>query len=51
MTKNYLEFEKEIKNLEEEVKSLKSPFGVEGISEANTNKIKNTQEQIRSEFR
>jgi len=51
MTKNYLEFEKEIKNLEEEVKSLKSPFGAEGISEVNTNKIKNTQEQINEKLR
>ena len=31
--KNYLEFEKEIKTLEEEVDNLKSPFGSEGISE------------------
>jgi len=44
--KNYLEFEKEIKSLEEEVDSLKSPFGSEGISEVDTQKIKNTQEQI-----
>jgi acetyl-CoA carboxylase carboxyl transferase subunit alpha len=44
--KNYLEFEKEIKSLEEEVDSLKSPFGSEGISEVDTQKIKDTQEQI-----
>ena len=44
--KNYLEFEKEIKALEEEVDGLKSPFGSEGISEVDTNKIKNTQQEI-----
>tara|TARA_B100002051_G_C16655125_1_gene596068 strand:- start:157 stop:1269 length:1113 start_codon:yes stop_codon:yes gene_type:complete len=44
--KNYLDFEKEIKALEEEVESLKSPFGVEGISEVDTSKIKNTQKEI-----
>ena len=31
--KNYLDFEKEIKALEQEVDGLKSPFGSEGISE------------------
>jgi len=44
--KNYLEFEKEIKSLEEEVEGLKSPFGSEGISEVDTQKIKSTQEEI-----
>ena len=43
--KNYLEFEKEIKALEQEVDSLKSPFGSEGISEVDTQKIKNTQKR------
>ena len=38
--KNYLEFEKEIKNLEQEVDELKSPFGSEGISEVDTKKLK-----------
>ena len=38
--KNYLDFEKEIKALEQEVDGLKSPFGSEGISEVDTNKIK-----------
>ena len=41
--KNYLDFEKEIKELEQEVDGLKSPFGSEGISEVDTNKIKNIQ--------
>ncbi len=44
--KNYLDFEKEIKLLEQEVDNLKSPFGSEGISEVDTNKIKDTQQQI-----
>ena len=44
--KNYLEFEKEIKALEQEVDELKSPFGSEGISEVDTDKIKNTQQEI-----
>ena len=44
--KNYLEFEKEIKRLEDEVESLKNPFGSEGISEVDTKKIQNTQQEI-----
>ncbi len=36
--KNYLEFEKEIKTLESDLESLKSPFGSEGISEIDTQK-------------
>ena len=44
--KNYLDFEKEIKALEQEVDGLKSPFGSEGISEVDTDKIKNTQQEI-----
>ena len=44
--KNYLDFEKEIKALEQEVDGLKSPFGSEGISEVDTTKIKDTQKEI-----
>ena len=44
--KNYLDFEKEIKELEQEVDGLKSPFGSEGISEVDTNKIKEIQTEI-----
>ena len=43
--KNYLEFEKEIKTLEEEMELLKALWG-ESISEVDTNKIKVTQNQI-----
>ena len=49
--KNYLEFEKEIKELEDEVDSLKSPFGSEGISEVDTQKIKSTQEEINEKLK
>ena len=49
--KNYLEFEKEIKNLEENLDDLKSPFGTEGISEVDTDKIKNTQVQINEKLK
>jgi acetyl-CoA carboxylase carboxyl transferase subunit alpha len=49
--KNYLEFEKEIKALEEEVDGLKSPFGSEGISEVDTQKIKNTQDEINEKLK
>ena len=49
--KNYLEFEKEIKALEEELDNLKSPFGSEGISEVDTTKIKTTQEEINEKLR
>ena len=49
--KNYLEFEKEIKTLEQEVDGLKSPFGSEGISEVDTQKIKNTQNEINEKLK
>ncbi len=44
--KNYLEFEKEIKTLETNLESLKSPFGSEGISKVDTQKIAKTEEEI-----
>jgi acetyl-CoA carboxylase carboxyl transferase subunit alpha len=49
--KNYLEFEKEIKALEEEVDGLKSPFGSEGISEVDTKKIQDTQQEINEKLK
>ena len=49
--RNYLEFEKEIKSLEEKVDNLKSPFGSEGISEVDTKKIRNTQEEIEKKLK
>ena len=44
--KNYLEFEKEIKTLETDLENLQSPFGSEGISEVDTQKIIKTEEEI-----
>ena len=49
--KNYLEFEREIKALEEEVGSLQSPFGSEGISEVDTKKIQKTQLEINEKLK
>jgi len=49
--KNYLEFEKEIKALEEEMDNLKKPFGSEGISEVDTKKIQTTQEEINEKLK
>ncbi len=49
--KNYLEFEKEIKSLESEVENLKSPFGTEGISEVDTQKIKTTEMEINEKLK
>jgi len=49
--KNYLEFEKEIKSLEGQVDSLKSPFGSEGISEVDTQKIRSMQDEINEKLK
>jgi len=49
--KNYLEFEKEIKSLETDLDSLKSPFGSEGISEVDTQKIHTTEEEINNKLK
>tara|TARA_B100000767_G_scaffold253037_1_gene257277 strand:+ start:1873 stop:2985 length:1113 start_codon:yes stop_codon:yes gene_type:complete len=49
--KNYLEFEKEIKLLESDLDSLKSPFGSEGISEVDTQKIRETEEEINNKLK
>ena len=44
--KNYLNFETEIKDLENELEKLKDPYNQEGLSEVNTEKISSTQTQI-----
>ena len=49
--KNYLEFEKEIKTLETDLEELKSPFGSEGISEVDTQKIIKTEEKINEKLK
>ena len=44
--KNYLNFELDIKDLENELESLKDPFNKDGLSEVNTNKISSLQTEI-----
>ena len=44
--KNYLEFEQDIKHLEQELEKLKDPFNQEGISEVDTKKITEIQHEI-----
>ena len=44
--KNYLDFERDIKVLEEEIKKLRDPFDKEGLSEVNTQKISEIEKQI-----
>ena len=44
--KNYLNFEIDVKDLENELESLKDPYNQEGLSEVNTNKISTLQSQI-----
>ena len=41
--KNYLNFEAEIKSLENEIDKLKDPYNQGGLSEVDTNKISKTQ--------
>jgi len=44
--KSYLEFERDIKVLEEELEKLKDPFNKEGLSEVETGKISQIQREI-----
>ena len=44
--KNYLNFETDIKNLEEEIEKLKDPYNQDGLSEVDTQKISSTQSQL-----
>ena len=44
--KNYLNFETEIKDLENELEKLKYPYNQEGLSEVDTQKISSTQNEI-----
>jgi len=44
--KNYLNFELDVKELENELENLKDPYNKEGLSEVNTNKISTLQRQI-----
>ncbi len=44
--KNYLNFETEIKDLENELEKLKDPFNQDGLSEVDTKKISSTQQEL-----
>ena len=44
--KSYLEFEQDIKVLDEELEKLKDPFNKEGLSEVDTDKISQIQSEI-----
>jgi len=44
--KNYLNFETEIKNLETEIEKLKDPYNQDGLSEVDTKKISESQQEI-----
>ena len=44
--KNYLNFETDIKNLEDEIKKLKDPYNQDGLSEVDTKKISESQVEI-----
>ncbi|MDC0059588.1 acetyl-CoA carboxylase carboxyltransferase subunit alpha, partial [Pelagibacteraceae bacterium] len=49
--KTYLEFEEDVKNLEEELEKLKDPFNKDGISEVDTKKISEIESEIESRLR
>ena len=49
--KNYLNFENDIKNLENEIEKLKDPFNQEGISEVDTQKISSTQVELNEKLK
>ena len=44
--KNYLNFETEIKDLENEIERLKDPYNADGLSEVDTKKISQTQNEL-----
>ena len=44
--RNYLNFEADIKKLENELDQLKDPFDNDGITEVNTDKITKIQKEI-----
>ena len=49
--KSYLEFEREIKDLEEEMEKLKDPFGKEGITEVDTKNISRIEAEINGKLK
>ena len=44
--KNYLNFESEIKDLENEIDKLKDPYNESGLSQVDTDKISKTQIEL-----
>ena len=49
--KNYLNFETELKNLEDELDKLKDPYNQDGLSEVNTVKIGKVEEEINQKLK
>ena len=49
--KNYLNFENDIKNLENEIEKLKDPYNQDGLSEVDTQKISSTQAELDEKLR
>ena len=49
--KNYLEFERDIKELEEELDKLKDPFNKEGLSQVETEKINRIEKEINEKLK
>ena len=49
--KNYLNFESELKNLEDELDKLKDPYNQDGLSEVNTVKIGKVEEEINQKLK
>jgi acetyl-CoA carboxylase carboxyl transferase subunit alpha len=49
--KNYLNFETDIKSLEEKLDKLKNPYNQDGLTEVDTNKISITQSELSSKLK
>ena len=49
--KNYLNFESELKSLEDELDKLKDPYNQDGLSEVNTVKIGKVEEEINQKLK
>ena len=49
--KNYLNFETEVKNLEEELEKLKNPYNQSGLSEVDTKKISEIQNTLNDKLK
>ena len=49
--KNYLNFENDIKSLENELEKLKDPYNQDGLSEVDTKKISKSQEELNDKLK